>query len=75
MNVTQQRKTQRLTHLVAALMVIVYVYGPHSGPFQTIVRILVVPTIAITGIAMWQAPRFRHLCKRLAQSRALDPTA
>ena len=73
MTAAQQRKSQLIVHLVAALLLIAYLYAPLEAQLQTAVRFLALPALVVTGIAMWQSPRIRRL--RSAVERALDLTA
>ena len=63
-NSAQQRKAQRAAHLVAAVPLLVLIYGPDSDALQLFVRAGVVPMLVLTGILMWQAPRIRRFRKR-----------
>jgi thiosulfate reductase cytochrome b subunit len=65
MTAAQQRKAQRVVHLIAALLLIAYLYAPLEAQLQDAVRFLGLPALVLTGIAMWQAPRIRRLRKRL----------
>jgi len=58
----EQRKAQRVAHLVAAVVLFAYLYAPVE-PLQDVVRFVVVPLLTATGIAMWQAPRIRRALK------------
>lgn len=55
-----QRKAQRFAHLAAAIVLAGYIYAPIGGPLQHVVRSVVFPLLAVTGIAMWQAARIRR---------------
>jgi thiosulfate reductase cytochrome b subunit len=70
MTAAQLRKAQRRVHLAAALLLTAYLYAPLEAELQDAVRFLVLPALVVTGIAMWQAPRFRRLRKRLGGTRA-----
>jgi hypothetical protein len=54
------RKAQRSAHLLAALVLLAYVYTPLAAQLEDVVRFAVFPALALTGIAMWQAPRIRR---------------
>lgn len=54
------RKAQRSAHLLAALALLAYVYTPLAAQLEDVVRFAVFPALALTGIAMWQAPRIRR---------------
>jgi thiosulfate reductase cytochrome b subunit len=70
MTAGQQRKSQRVVHLAAALLLIAYVYAPVEAQLQDALRFVGLPALVVTGIAMWQAPRIRRLRKGLAGTRA-----
>jgi len=59
----QIRDIQRVTHLVAALVLVLYVYIPlGSVPLlTTVVQFAVLPLLAATGMLMWQWTRLRKL--------------
>jgi hypothetical protein len=69
----QQRKIQRIVHLIAGVLLLGYVYVPAPGGVQELVRFLVFPLLAATGVAMWQAPRIRRLRKSAASRRRNRP--
>jgi hypothetical protein len=69
----KQRKTQRLAHLAGGLLLIAYVYGPVGPQAETLVRLLVVPLLVLTGLLMWQAPRIRRLLKARRGGRNAPP--
>jgi hypothetical protein len=71
MTAAQQRRAQRGVHLIAALVLIAYLYAPLEAQLQDAVRFLVLPVLVVTGIAMWQAPRIRRLRKSVARTPAL----
>jgi thiosulfate reductase cytochrome b subunit len=71
MTAAQQRKSQRVVHLAAALMLIAYLYAPLEAQLQDAVRFIVLPLLILTGIAMWQAPRIRRLRKTVGRTWAL----
>lgn len=71
MTAGQQRKVQRVVHMAAAVLLLVYVYAPLEAQLQDAVRFVVLPVLIVTGIAMWQAPRIRRLRKTLTRTRAL----
>lgn len=50
------RKAQRLAHLLAAAGLLGCVYAPLETELRDVVRFAVFPALALTGIAMWQAP-------------------
>lgn len=58
-----QRKVQRLVHLAAGLLLTGYVYAPVGQRFEDLVRLVVMPLLALTGMLMWQAARIRRMLK------------
>jgi hypothetical protein len=56
----QQRRIQRAAHVLAAVVLFAYVYAPLGGELQDVVRFVVFPVLALTGIAMWQSARIRR---------------
>ncbi len=70
MTAAQQRKLQRAVHLATGLMLVATIYGPDLGHFHDFVRLVALPLLVLTGIAMWQAPRIRRLRKRIAGALA-----
>jgi hypothetical protein len=63
MTAAQQRKAQRAIHLIAALVLVAYLYAPLEGRLEDAVRFVILPVLVLTGIAMWQAPRIRRALK------------
>ena len=72
MTAAQQRKVQRAVHLAAALLVVGYLYVPVEAKLQAAIRLVALPALVATGIAMWQAPRIRRLLKTIGRTRALS---
>lgn len=66
----QQRKAQRAVHLAAGLLVVGYVYAPLGSQIQHVVRLVILPVLVLTGVAMWQAARFRRMRRGLGRARA-----
>ena len=56
------RTVQRAVHLVSGILLLAFVYvTPADGSVLTdVMRWLVFPVLAATGIAMWQWPRLRR---------------
>jgi hypothetical protein len=54
------RRAQRRAHLLAAAVLLAYVYAPLDAALEDVVRFAVFPVLALTGIAMWQAARIRR---------------
>lgn len=65
----QLRNTIRLLHLLFAGCMAAYIYSPlHlNSTFTTVLQLLIVPAVIVSGIVMWQQPRVIKLFKR-AQS-------
>ena len=64
----QRRSTQRRAHLLAALLLIAYIYLPLGAALEDIVRFGVLPSLALSGIAMWQAARIRRTLRAMGGS-------
>lgn len=62
----QVRHRQRITHLLAGAVLVLYVYAaPVLGTgFTMAVRWLVIPVLMISGIALWQWHRVRAAQRR-----------
>jgi hypothetical protein len=71
MTAARRRRAQRVVHLVAAVVLVAYLYAPLEEQLQDAVRFLVLPLLVVTGIAMWQAPRIRRLRTTVSHTRAL----
>jgi len=69
----QIRDIQRVTHLVAALLLMLYVYLPlGSMPLlTTVVQFGVLPLLAATGMLMWQWTRLRKLLHTFLSSTSM----
>jgi hypothetical protein len=67
MSARQTRKIQRILHLLSGVALLAFVYlTPNPGSAASdVVRWLVFPLLAATGIAMWQWPRIRRLQRRV----------
>jgi hypothetical protein len=59
----QQRRAQRVVHLLAGAVLLAYVYLPLDSELQDAVRFVVFPVLILSGVAMWQAPRVRKWLK------------
>ena len=63
----------RVLHLIAAAPIMGYFYGPLAGAawIENILRFGVLPALALSGIIMWQLPRFRRFraVQRRSQAR------
>lgn len=67
MRPAQQRKAQRAVHLLAAFVLIAYVYAPVDAELHDTVRFIVLPVLVLTGVAMWQGARIRRLGRAVAR--------
>lgn len=65
----QQRKLQRTVHLLAGAALLAYVYVPAAHELDDLVRFVVLPILALTGIAMWQTARLRRAIRTARQGR------
>lgn len=66
------RSMLRWSHIIAGLMIGTYICSPlHTDPAATmVVRVSLVPVLALTGVAMWQQQRLRRLTKSIGLSAA-----
>ena len=71
----QQRKAERSVHLVAAVVLLGYVYAPSPDWAATGMRYVVFPLLVATGVAMWQAARIRRRWRnKLTRAADADTT-
>ncbi len=70
MKPAQQRKALRAVHLVAALILIAYAYVPIGAGLHDTVRFVILPVLAVTGVAMWQIARIRRLRRATSTTRS-----
>jgi len=67
MNISNKtlRSTLRIIHLVVGGLVVAYIYTPLGNAewFGSLVKV-VIPTLVITGIWLWQMPFLTKLFKR-----------
>jgi hypothetical protein len=70
----KQRRAQRGLHLLAAGVLLAYLYAPLDAQLEDIVRFAVVPALTLTGVAMWQSARIRRAlrARRGAAKRIQD---
>lgn len=61
-----QRAQLRVLHLVMAVPILGYFYGPLAGAdwVEDVLRFLVLPAVTLSGLAMWQLPRIRAARRR-----------
>jgi hypothetical protein len=59
----RQRDMERAAHLIAALLILGFIYTPLSDlqAYSLLVRLVVVPVLTASGMAMWQQARLRRL--------------
>ena len=64
------RNILRAIHLIVAGLVGAYIYSPLGNMewFVNLVRASVLPSLVITGLAMWQMPWLTKTLKRSSQS-------
>lgn len=62
----RQRDIQRAVHLLAAVVLVGFVYGPLGGmpAARMLVQVAVLPLLVVTGLLLWQLPRLRSRLKR-----------
>jgi hypothetical protein len=60
-----QRRLQRSAHLLAAAILLAYVYVPIGSQLEDAVRFTAFPLLALSGMAMWQAPRIRRAARTI----------
>jgi hypothetical protein len=63
------RRAQRRAHLLAGAVLFAYVYVPLGAELEDVVRFVVFPVLALTGIAMWQAARLRRAARSIRAVR------
>ena len=64
-----QRRVQRRVHLLAGAVLAAYVYAPLGAELEDVVRFAIFPSLALTGIGMWQAARIRRALRSLRTRR------
>ena len=66
------RDTQRLIHLATAAVLVGYVYlTPAPGsPYAALVQWVVLPVLALSGVALWKWAKLRRLWRRRNWPRA-----
>lgn len=67
-----ERGQLRVVHLLAAIPILGYFYGPLAGAawLEGALRVAVLPALALSGIVMWQIPRLRRYRAAQRRSRA-----
>lgn len=68
----RMRDIQRFVHLAMGVFLIVYIYTPLGDlrPFESLVRLIIIPILVVTGILMWQLPRLRKRLRDRSKSGA-----
>ena len=63
-----QRKIFRWIHIILAIPIVGYVYGPFEElpNYAPVVRFVAIPVLVVTGLWMWKA----HIVRRLVSSRS-----
>jgi hypothetical protein len=59
------RRAERRAHLLAAAVLLAYVYAPLGVDLQDVVRFAVFPLLALSGIAMWKAAQIRRAMRSM----------
>jgi len=61
-----QRGRLRVLHLLTAVPILAYFYGPLAGAewVENVLRFAVLPVLVLSGLAMWQLPRIRAARRR-----------
>ncbi|MEQ8675498.1 MAG: hypothetical protein RLP44_32715 [Aggregatilineales bacterium] len=59
MNNRQLRNTMRVLHLVEAIVLGVFIYGPwgDGSVLEVLIQLVLFPALGISGLIMWQQPR------------------
>src|SRR5262245_8501332 len=68
----RQRRLERAMHLLAGAILLTYVHLPEPGRLGDVIRFVVFPVLALSGTAMWQAPRLRRAVKAARRHRRPD---
>jgi len=60
------RTVQRFVHLGGAVLLGTYLYSPwgEASLFTDLIRLVVMPILTLSGLAMWQQARLRRLLHR-----------
>lgn len=64
----QLRTIIRVVHLVTAVLILALVYSDSlrtTEAFVTLMRVVVIPMVSLSGIAMWQQASLSRLRRRL----------
>jgi hypothetical protein len=62
----QLRLISRWVHIVGAIILGIYIYSPWSRyvAFSLFVKVVTIPILTLTGLAMWQQARTLNLLRR-----------
>ena len=65
----------RIIHLIAATTLGMYFYSPIAGDatLRLIIQFVTLPSIVLTGIALWQQAYLNKLLKRSGRNSAANP--
>ncbi|MBO3462728.1 hypothetical protein G7B40_032460 [Aetokthonos hydrillicola Thurmond2011] len=76
MSITKQRNWLRIMHLIASGCLGMFIYSPwrNDPKFVLVMSAFIFPTVALTGLWMWQAPQINKWLKRSSLSRIDEPT-
>lgn len=60
------RDIQRISHLAAGVLLVLYLYTAvgQDAVAGALLRLVVVPVLILSGLAMWLLPRLRHRLQR-----------
>ena len=70
MTLRTQRRVQRAIHLLAAVVLAVFIYSPlgDQDAFQVTVRFVTLPILIVTGLGLWLLPKWTASRRRSAAS-------
>jgi hypothetical protein len=71
MTASRLRKLQRALHLLTGALLLAYLYLRAGRELEHVIRFLILPLLALSGMAMWQAPRLRRALKAARQRGSL----
>jgi hypothetical protein len=73
----QLRNTIRVVHLIAGVCIVALVYSEPlraSAAFLTLMQFVVIPVVAISGIAMWQQAFLSRLRRHSSANASTAPS-
>jgi hypothetical protein len=56
-----------VVHLIAGVVLFAYVYVPKGAALDELIRLVVFPLLALSGIAMWKAATVRRALRRVVR--------